>query len=541
MKAALSQLNCPPIPLALRERVFLHEGVLHISEELRGNMALESFLSLARRQELTRHIWHSVEDFDTARISIGAGQAEAVNAVQGRAIQLLFDAFSQGASDVHVGYHATYGTIRLRRMGMLEEQGRVLGGEETITLIRAIYQSMTDASSPQFIASERQEGRIVNREFLPPTVHSVRVHTEPLECASGYGTLMNLRLLYDKTAADGPLSNRLEVLGYPQQDRPKLAQLAQRTGLTLVAGPTGHGKSTLLKHVIEAQALEYPERSFLSIEDPPEYPLRRVNQIMVGSDSELRGKAYQQAIAGAMRADPDVIMIGEVRFPEAASSAVDAALTGHTVWTTVHAGSAFGIMARMRSLLTAANFADPMEYLCDPSIIAGLVYQRLVPVLCPHCKVLLTEAMRADSATRKRCVEPALPALQRLRRTDIPLDAVYLRGMGCSQCQNMGIFGLTVAAEVVVTDASLMHLLRKHDMEGAVRYWREEQGGVSALARGLQLIEKGQLDPVLAESRLGMLLDQEVRRPKDVSGVTQMQSAQAQQMNAEQIATRVTQ
>lgn len=541
MHAAMSTLNCPPIPSALRERVFLHEGMLHISEELRGNMALESFLSLARRQEVTQQVWHAVEDFDAVRISSGTGQAEAVNAVQGQAIQMLFNAFSLGASDIHVGYHATYGTIRLRRMGMLEEQGRVLGGEETITLIRAIYQSMTDAASPQFIGSERQEGRIVNREFLPPTVHSVRVHTEPLECASGEGTLMTLRLLYDKTAAEGPLLHRLEVLGYPAQERPRLAQLAQRTGLTLVAGPTGHGKSTLLKHVIEAQALEHPENSFLSIEDPPEYPLRRVNQVMVGSDNEFRGKAYQQAIAGAMRADPDVIMIGEVRFPEAASSAVDAALTGHTVWTSIHAGSAFGIMGRMRSLLTAAKFADPMEYLCDPSIIAGLIYQRLVPVLCPHCKISLTDAMRADSDTRKRCVEPVLPALQRLRRTGTPLDGVQLRGMGCGMCQHIGISGLTVAAEVVVTDTHLMHLLRKHNVEGAMAYWRHELGGKSSLARALQLIEKGQLDPGIAESRMGMLLDQEVERPKDISGVTQAQHAQARHIEAEQIATRVTQ
>lgn len=541
MTAALPHLQCPSIPGPLGKRVFVHEGVLHISEELRGNMALESFLSLARRQEITRQEWHSVDEFDAVRIAAGSAQVEAVNAVQGRAISMLFEAFKQGASDIHIGYHATYGTIHLRRMGMLEAEGRVLGGDDTITLIRAIYQSMTDASSPQFIASERQEGRIVNREFLPPTVHSVRVHTEPLECASGYGTLMTLRLLYDKTAADGPLVQRLEVLGYPQAEHPKLAQLAQRTGLTLVAGPTGHGKSTLLKHVIEAQALEHPERSFLSIEDPPEYPLRRVNQVLVGSDNELRGKAYQQAIAGAMRADPDVIMIGEVRFPEAASSAVDAALTGHTVWTTVHAGSAFGIMGRMRSLLTAAKFADPMEYLCDPSIIAGLIYQRLLPVLCPHCKMALTDAMRADATTRRASVEPALPALQRLRRAGVALDTVQLRGAGCSQCQGMGISNLTVAAEVVVTDAPLLHLLRRKDMEGAMRYWRQELGGVSALARTLQLIEKGQVDPVLAESRLGMLLDQEVRPAKDVSAVQEAQRAQANHLSAEQLATRITQ
>lgn len=497
------------IPSSLKERVFMHAGVLHISEEMRGDVALDSYLSLLRRQGMNTVEWHAVDSFDTFRIACGGAEAQPANDVQAQAIALLRDAFEQGASDIHISYMATYGSIRLRCMGMLREKERLLGGDAAITLIRAIYQSMTSAGSPQFILTERQEGRIVNREFLPPSVHSVRVHTEPLECATGQGTLMTLRLLYDRTQADGSLPERLEQLGYVSEDRKKLIRLARRTGLTFVAGPTGHGKSTLLKHVIESQAMDNPERSFLSIEDPPEYPIRRVSQVLVGSEAEQRGKAYQLAIAGAMRADPDVIMIGEVRYPEAATAAVDAALTGHTVWSSIHAGGAFGILWRMLSLLTTARFADPMEYLCDPGIMAGMIYQRLMPVLCPHCKISLLDVMRGDEATRRRVLNPALPVLQRLRRLNVPLDKVSLRGEGCAACQGLGATGMTVAPEIVETDMHLLRMLRQRDMAAANTYWRRELRGTSALERALHMIRDGIIDPVQTEERLGMPLDHE--------------------------------
>ena len=498
------------IPPALHERAFMHDGVLHVSEELRGNVALESFISLLRRQGITRFTWHPVDGFDAFRMSCG-NEVRAANAVQAQAIDLLHEAFTLGASDIHISYQATYGSIRMRCMGMLQEKEKLLGGDAAITLIRAIYQSMTHSGSPQFILSERQEGRIVARDFLPPTVHSVRVHTEPLECAAGQGTLMTLRLLYDRTRAEGSLMQRLAMLGYVPEDRDKLARLARRTGLTFVAGPTGHGKSTLLKHVIEAQALETPERSFLSIEDPPEYPIRRVSQVLVGSEDEQRGKAYQLAIAGAMRADPDVIMIGEVRYPEASTAAVDAALTGHTVWSSIHAGSAFGIMWRMLSLLTTAGFADPMEYLSDPAIFAGMIYQRLLPVLCPRCKISLQDAMHGGN---EAFLEPALPVLRRLRRMNIPLDKVHLRGEGCEECKGVGAVSLTVAPEIVETDGKLLRLLRQRDIEEAELYWRSELQGISSLERALHMISEGKIDPVQAEKRLGMLLDHQINVSK---------------------------
>lgn len=504
----LVEVSCPPPPTSIMERTFLHEGVLHISEELRGNLQLDSYASLLRHYGITNVQWYSVEDFETFRTNCDYKSYVPFNEIQTQAILMLHRAFEAGASDIHISYQATFGSIRFRCMGMLDEKGEMLAGEATITLIRAIYQSMTDATSAQFVLNQRHEGRIVQRQFLPPTVHSIRVHTEPIECANGQGVLMTLRLLYDHTQAHGTLDNRLQILGYNEQERQQLARLARRTGLTLVAGPTGHGKSTLLKHVIEAQAFEMPQHSFLSIEDPPEYPIHRVSQIFVANADEDRGKAYQQAIAGAMRSDPDVIMIGEVRYPEAAIAAIDAALTGHIVWTTIHAGSVFGVFWRMLSLLTAANFADPMSYLCDPSIVSGMIYQRLVPLLCPHCKISLSDLMQDQGENRQKILLPALPTLRRLQNIQMPMDNIYLRGEGCQQCKGIGIHSLTVTPEIIITDAQLLQYFYQRDMTSAMKYWREEGNGRTSLEQILDKVEAGLVDPVDAENRIGMPLDQ---------------------------------
>lgn len=499
---------CPPPPIAIMERAFLHESALHISEELRGNLQLDSYASLLRHYGITNIQWYSVEDFETFRTNCDYKNHIPFNDIQTYATRMLQQAFEAGASDIHISYQATFGSIRFRRMGMLDEKGEMLGGEATITLIRAIYQSMTDSTSAQFVLSQRHEGRIVQRQFLPPTVHSIRVHTEPIECANGQGVLMTLRLLYDRTQAHGSLDSRLTILGYNENERHQLSRLARRTGLTLVAGPTGHGKSTLLKHVIEAQAFEMPQHSFLSIEDPPEYPIHRVSQIFVGNTNEDRGKAYQQAIAGAMRSDPDVIMIGEVRYPEAAVASIDAALTGHIVWTTIHAGSVFGVFWRMLSLLTAANFADPMSYLCDPSIIAGMIYQRLVPLLCPHCKIPLSSLIQTQSKNRQQILSPALPTLRRLQNMQIPMDNVHLRGEGCPECKGIGIHSLTVTPEIIITDAQLLQYFYQRDMPSAMKYWREVGNGKTSLEQIIEKVQAGLVDPVDAENRIGMPLDQ---------------------------------
>ena len=135
-----------------------------------------------------------------------------------------------------------------------------------------------------------------------------------------------------------------------------------------------------------------------------------------------------------MRSDPDVLMIGEVRYPEAAAAALDAALTGHTVWSSIHAGSALGIVDRLFSLLNAANVSDPVDTLCTPGVLAGLVYQRLLPMLCPHCCLNIKDALHDDQGKAKLLV----PVLQRTRRLGVPLHMVRVRGRGCSLCHKTG-------------------------------------------------------------------------------------------------------
>ncbi|MEG1609965.1 MAG: ATPase, T2SS/T4P/T4SS family, partial [Bilophila sp.] len=122
---------------------------------------------------------------------------------------------------------------------------------------------------------------------------------------------------------------------------------------------------------MESMAAENPEKAYITSEDPPEFPLSGVEQVLVSTnadrssvDEKKRGLAYTNAIAGAMRSDPDVLMIGEIRYPEAATAAIDAALTGHGVFVTLHANNAFGIIPRMESLLNAAGYVSPLDHLC---------------------------------------------------------------------------------------------------------------------------------------------------------------------------------
>ncbi|MCR5813488.1 MAG: Flp pilus assembly complex ATPase component TadA [Desulfovibrio sp.] len=487
-------------PPALSEhfdgRAIIVEQSLHASTELRGNIHFEAFASLKTRQGL-QLVWHKPEDFDHFLLNLDTSTHPA-NPIQGQAIQLIRDAFDALASDIHMTCLGTHGTIALRRMGMLEPW-RDMGGRALMTLVRAIYQSMTEAGSPRFDPMTRQEGRIVNRRFLPPTVHSARVHTEPLQTANGQGLLMTIRLLYDTVKAEGTLQERLTALGYSKDHIQSLAKLSHSPGLTLVAGPTGSGKTTLLRHVFEALAQEMPDRSFLSIEDPPEYPMQRIAQVLVDTSADNRGLAYGAAIAGALRADPDYLMIGEIRHPEASSAALDAALTGHPVWSSIHAASALGIFQRLLSLLFVAKFADPLTNLQDPSVLSGLVYQRLLPKLCPHCSLKLAQVLQENSY---RGDTAFIAMLRRLKSQGVELTSVRIKGAGCKHCKETGRSGLLVACEIVRTDQQLLYYLANRDQEESLAYARS-LGLQTTAEQALDFIGEGLLDPRDAENCLG--------------------------------------
>jgi type II secretory ATPase GspE/PulE/Tfp pilus assembly ATPase PilB-like protein len=254
----------------------------------------------------------------------------------------------------------------------------------------------------------------------------------------------------------------------------------------------------------------FPERSYHSVEDPPEYTLKDVQQIRVSTkqgktavSQTMRRDAYVNALADSMRSDLNVLMIGETRYAEAAECAIDAAVTGHLVLTTTHATNAFAIITRFENFLRAAKFSDPLGALCDPNVLAGLVCQCLIAKLCPVCRKPLKTLSPEEHA--KALPAFMVPAFIGVFGTDRP-EGVYVRGDGCPKCY-LGLHGQTVVAEVVVMDQRMLAMLRCGKMMDAYNYWKAQTGSISYVEHAVKLIREGILDPYIATIRMGVPLD----------------------------------
>lgn len=493
------------LPERVACRAQLEGTELHLSRELKGSPDLDLVLAAADRAALPLTlVWHSPSEFEqlygprpaalpaTDRASVPQSWVDSY-------VQALFQrAMHKKASDIHICYMGPYAQVSFRRMGLMMEE-EVLDGALGLQLIRGLFQGQISQAESGFSEYERYDGRVADPRVLPRGLFAVRLHTEPVQSplSAQPGVILAMRLLFDATRARGSMDERLASLGFTAEQRDHIRSFAACGGMTVVSGPTGHGKTTVLKNILEAQAAERPTRSYYSLEDPPEYVIAGVRQLNVftkqASDQERR-RALLEALAGLMRSDPDVILLGEVRYREAAEAAVSAALTGHSVWTTVHAGSALAIISRFHEM------GLPLASICGENVLTGLVYQRLLPILCPRCAVPLQGR------------ETELPAdlTARLRRLykGQAYAALRLRGPGCADCDGLGLNGQQVAAEVVpLRDQKLRALLREDRQAEAETYWRHKLGGRTCLDHARERVGCGEVDPRLAEERLGTTLD----------------------------------
>jgi type II secretory ATPase GspE/PulE/Tfp pilus assembly ATPase PilB-like protein len=361
-----------------------------------------------------------------------------------------------------------------------------------------IYQAMTDVSDSTFNPSSRQDARISDRNKLNQKLDGVRVATSP----QVDGFLMVLRLLYNDTTE----STSLVELGY-HVDQAKAIEFAKKrpTGLNIISGPTGSGKSTTLQRVLTGIIQESSGRKHvITVEDPPEYPIPHAVQTPVANadTEEKRSMQFQLAIKSALRLDPDVIMIGEMRDSPSVRLALQAAMTGHQVWTTLHANNAMAIVDRLSDLGVS------LEVLTDSSIINSLTCQRLLKVLCPHCK------------------EPLIDVTDRYKESDVrrimtvtALEHVFVKGGGCDHCNRTGIVGRTVVAETVITDQKLMEYLRKKDRIAAIDYWRRDQSAITMLEHAIHKVSLGVVDPFDTESVIGPLTLGNIERDHSIDAV----------------------
>ncbi len=330
----------------------------------------------------------------------------------------LFDALRTHASDIHLESTASGMSIRYRLDGVLSTVGSVASvqmAEQMISRIKVM--------SELDIAERRvpQDGRF--RVSMGGREVDLRVSIMP----SMHGEDAVLRVLDKQQLSDQVKGLQLTGLGFDEDTALVLRRLASLPyGMFLVTGPTGSGKTTTLYAAVSE--INHGHDKIITIEDPVEYQLPGVLQIPV---NERKGLTFAKGLRSILRHDPDKIMVGEIRDPETAQIAIQSALTGHLVFTSVHANSVFDVLGRFSHM-----GVDPYAFM---AALNGIVAQRLIRVICPQC----SEPHQPDAALLEE---------SGLARTDV--SAFQFRvGRGCGHCRGTGYKGRKAIAEILhVTD-----------------------------------------------------------------------------------------
>jgi general secretion pathway protein E len=332
---------------------------------------------------------------------------------------VLHHAFEQRASDIHVEPRRDESVIRMRIDGVLHPVYRIPKGVHGAIANRFKIMSRLDIS-----LRKPQDGRI--RTARGDAEMELRVSTVP----TAFGDKIVIRILDPNV-----LVRDLSELGFLPEERDRLERWLMRPhGLVVVTGPTGSGKTTTLYSAL--QAVASPEVNVVTIEDPIEMVHEDFNQIAANTRT---GTGFAEALRHVLRQDPDVIMVGEVRDGETAAQAVQAALTGHLVLTTLHTNDTVGAVARLRDLGVPSFLIG--------ATLTGVAAQRLVRQVCPACAedVPLT----ADEVAELGVKHPEDHAGKLLAR----------RGPGCAKCRFTGYYGRTGLFEVLEVNARLRHLI----------------------------------------------------------------------------------
>jgi len=469
--------------------VYLSDKRLLVAEGLNLNPHVQSYMAqLTRQQERYTVVKASVRqiiDLYSSGLSAN-GKSIEHSSMQRQAMELIAHATKRRASDIHIRVRRASTEILFRIHGDLVRVND-RDSEYGMKLVRTFYQAMADISEDTFKENARLDARIASPDKLPDNLFGVRIATTPTDEA----TLMVLRLLYNDT---GDSTDPVD-LGFTSSHSALIQVLKESPiGMNIICGPTGSGKSTTLQRILTGQIREMNgSRHVITVEDPPEYPIEDAIQTPVtnADTPEKRSQAFADSIMGAMRLDPDTIMVGEMRDMASAQMALRAAMTGHQVWTTLHANSAMAIIDRL------VDLGLPISMLADHTVITGLVAQRLVKKLCPHCMLPLSEH-------QDRITDKFFDRLKMALGADW-VNVNITNPDGCPHCQHTGSIGRTVVAEIIIPDPTFMDHIRHGRKIEARKHWLGEQQGMTFVRHALMKIKEGEVDPLVAERSVGRL------------------------------------
>jgi type II secretory ATPase GspE/PulE/Tfp pilus assembly ATPase PilB-like protein len=336
----------------------------------------------------------------------------------------IYSAIQRRASDIHIETQDDAVHVKYRIDGVLQPAMRPIDKRFHSTII-----SRVKVMAELDIAEKRvpQDGRFKLR--MPGKTIDFRVSIMP----SVHGEDAVIRILDKESISEQFHELRLDILGFPEDELRRFRKyIAEPYGMVLVTGPTGSGKTTTLYAALSE--IKSIEDKIITIEDPVEYQLRGITQIPI---NEKKGLTFARGLRSILRHDPDKIMVGEIRDAETAQIAINSALTGHLVFTTVHANNVLDVLGRFLNMgVEAYQFVSALN--C-------VLAQRLVRNICIHCK-------RPQRITRAMLEESALdPALEH--------SGLFFEGAGCIECGGTGYRGRTAICELLDLTDSIRELI----------------------------------------------------------------------------------
>jgi len=361
---------------------------------------------------------------------------------------ILGQAVTEGASDIHFEPNGSEMRIRFRVDGVLQEMAKVPKRMVAGVISRIKIMSELDIAEKRIPQDGRVAVTIEERRI------DLRVTTLPTQGGEG----ASIRILDEAAAV-----RTLDDLGMDGEERRRFeSSFRQPYGAVLVTGPTGAGKSTTLYAAL--QELNDVNKNIVTIEDPVEYQLDGVNQIGVHRKA---GLTFATGLRSVLRADPDVIMVGEVRDAETGRIAIEAALTGHMVLTTLHTNDAPGAITRLQEM--------GIESFLTSSAVDCVVAQRLARVLCPHCKkrIVIPQAALADAGFR------------------MGTDLEAYEPVGCGRCHGAGYRGRVGIYSVMVLSERIKEMVVSMAPEAEVAKVAIEEGMLPLRDAGLAKVRSG--------------------------------------------------
>ncbi|HTH25962.1 MAG TPA: GspE/PulE family protein [Vicinamibacterales bacterium] len=352
----------------------------------------------------------------------------------------IFTAIQRRASDIHIETQDDAVHVKYRIDGVLQPAMRPIAKRFHSSILSRI-KVMAELD----IAEKRvpQDGRF--RLKVPGKTIDFRVSVMP----SVHGEDAVIRILDKQSMSEQFTELRLDILGFPEAELKRFRKyIREPYGMVLVTGPTGSGKTTTLYGALSE--IRSPEDKIITIEDPVEYQLKGITQIPI---NEKKGLTFARGLRSILRHDPDKVMVGEIRDPETAQIAIQSALTGHLVFTTVHANNVFDVLGRFLNM-----GVEPYQFI---SALNCVLAQRLVRRICDACKhpVTIAPALLAESA-----IDPALLAGRTL-----------YEGAGCIECSGTGFKGRMAICELLdLTDHIREIILDKRPISEVKRAAKEQ-------------------------------------------------------------------